>query len=418
MRPPTPGDYILLRQPDNPPWPALVCTDDMAPQEVAACRPNGYLTLALLIKRKSEFRYIMSTDMREFDPFIQHEHSQDDELRYAYDQVLNAMDFVGSSLDYWRRAIEDQQKSSHLPTPTPSNSSGYTETESDDEYLKEAKRLSLAEHRSRNNTELSTSSPPPLEKLTHTTIVPNPFCARGLGDLPNQFHPTVECNSVNSSKRVSKRPHIEDSDIVEGDISDSREFVTFLIGKEREPFFIPLAEVQKRPYLSNDKIGCLTTMEDGTYRINLPCLEEFHRDDFGFVADFLQTGRFGYSVIDDENRREALAQCAAAWEIGDRLGMEDLLEHIAEKLEQLRPWELEDAFIFATIVYMTPDALLDGHERVKRLLTDFLAENFYDLARKHGDSFTYRLQKVPELERDIHLKMVELAEQKMSMDVG
>ena len=159
-------------------------------------------------------------------------------------------------------------------------------------------------------------------------------------------------------------------------------------------------------------------MEDGTYRIGLPCLEDFHRDDFRFVAEFLQTGRFGYSVIDDENRREALAQCAAAWEIGDRLGMEDLLEHIAEKLEHIRPWELEDAFIFATIVYMTPDALLDGHGRVKRLLTDFLAENFYDLAQRHGNSFTDRLQKVPELERDIHLKMVEWAEQKMSVDAG
>ena len=160
----------------------------------------------------------MSSDMREFDPFISNEHSKDDDLQYAYDQVLNAMESGGSSLDYWRRAIEDQQDSTHLLTPISSNSSAYTESDSDDEYLKEAKRLSLAEHRSRNNTELPTSSPAPLGRLAQTTKVPMPSYTRAPGDLRNHFHPVVKRNSIQSSERVPKPPQIEESDVVEGNM--------------------------------------------------------------------------------------------------------------------------------------------------------------------------------------------------------
>jgi hypothetical protein len=36
------GSFLL-------PWPAVICTDDMAPNGVARIRPHGYVTLVLLM---------------------------------------------------------------------------------------------------------------------------------------------------------------------------------------------------------------------------------------------------------------------------------------------------------------------------------------------------------------------------------
>ena len=51
-----PGNYVLLRQFGRPPWPALVCVDNMAPKSVLDERPTGYWTLVLLIKKKPELQ--------------------------------------------------------------------------------------------------------------------------------------------------------------------------------------------------------------------------------------------------------------------------------------------------------------------------------------------------------------------------
>ena len=45
----TPGDLIHYRRSnsDLPPWPAVICTDDIAPPGVLRSRPSGYVTLVL-----------------------------------------------------------------------------------------------------------------------------------------------------------------------------------------------------------------------------------------------------------------------------------------------------------------------------------------------------------------------------------
>lgn len=149
------------------------------------------------------------------------------------------------------------------------------------------------------------------------------------------------------------------------------------------------------------------------YRIQLSCLQDMHPDDFTFAAEYLQTGKFGHQVIDAENRDRALEQCMAAFLIGDRLGMEDLLEHIADKVGELRPWSLPNVLAFVDTVYMTSFVLLDGQRRMKDMLTEYLADEFYHQVSDPESSLRESLEKFPELERDIHRKLAEKAEQKI-----
>ena len=55
---PSPGSLIQYKASGTslPPWPAVICTDDMAPQEMQRSRPHGYfyVTLILLLDERFE----------------------------------------------------------------------------------------------------------------------------------------------------------------------------------------------------------------------------------------------------------------------------------------------------------------------------------------------------------------------------
>lgn len=166
-------------------------------------------------------------------------------------------------------------------------------------------------------------------------------------------------------------------------------------------------------YLSDAQIGCITRMDDGTSRIDLPCLKDFNPEDFKFVAQFLSTGQFGHSVITEDTRADVIAECAAAWPIADRMVLEDLLDHIVEKLQKAQPWQPEETWILALMVYETSDTLLKAYTTMKEMLAASLADNFYDMILRHGQGFLGPLQEIPELKRDIYRVLFETAEQQL-----
>lgn len=184
-------------------------------------------------------------------------------------------------------------------------------------------------------------------------------------------------------------------------------------GEEEQEFLVPKSEVDKRPSLSDAKIGCVSMTDDGTPRLDLPCLRDFNAEDFRFVAEFLSTGKFGYTVIDDDNRSAALAECAATWPIADRLVLEDLLDRIVVKVQQTQPWGPEEAWILAMIVYQDEGSALDAYVTMKEALSGFIADNFHAMGIQLGADFFIPMKNLPELERDVYKRLFQKAEERL-----
>jgi hypothetical protein len=105
-----------------------------------------------------------------------------------------------------------------------------------------------------------------------------------------------------------------------------------------------------------------------------------------------------------------MAQLIAAWDVGVQFGMYDLLEHIVPKVEQCMPWHSFEVLSLAIIVYRVDGTWLDEFERMKDMLTEYMADNFYEMVEELRDDFTSRIRKMPELERDVHRKLADRAE--------
>lgn len=157
---------------------------------------------------------------------------------------------------------------------------------------------------------------------------------------------------------------------------------------------------------------------DKSWSIDNPRLKDISPEDFQFVADYLQTNDFGYRTFDDDQREEAMTQCIAAWDAGEKLGMDDLLKHVSKKVETTKPWSMEEVLAFAIIVFDAQDSFFDAQAAMKNKLTDFIADNFWEYVSVHGDVFIDRVRRLPELDRDIHLKMASRATQRMESEGG
>lgn len=89
-------------------WPAVVCTDDMAPKDLLRSRPCGVSTVLILILGSLIFRWATLRDLSEYDPFVpilQGEIvARVPGLGDAYGMANNHLD---SSLDleYWRERM-------------------------------------------------------------------------------------------------------------------------------------------------------------------------------------------------------------------------------------------------------------------------------------------------------------------------
>lgn len=159
---------------------------------------------------------------------------------------------------------------------------------------------------------------------------------------------------------------------------------------------------------------------DNTWELVHPELDKISPEDFTFVAEFLSDGSFGIRDPDDpEQFAEFFAQCMSTWRAAEKLGMDDLLNHIVEKVyaahEERYLWDLWNPVVFACSIYRS-DIALDAHTELKALLSEFIAEYFHAYL---DDDYTSgilltQLKQLPDMERDIMRKRADRLERQFS----
>ena len=185
-------------------------------------------------------------------------------------------------------------------------------------------------------------------------------------------------------------------------------------GPSQHIFLIPKCEIDKRPSLSDPKIGCIQPMDDGTTRLDLPCFREFSPERFGLVAEFLSTGKFGHPSVNPQNRDRYLEQCIQAWMIADRMVLEDLLDLVVVKIQETRPWTLQEVMPLAGMVYEEEGSALQAYTTMKEMTAEAVADNFQAVALEYREVFWRSFNELPELQRDVYRLLLERAERKIS----
>lgn len=101
---------------------------------------------------------------------------------------------------------------------------------------------------------------------------------------------------------------------------------------------------------------------DNTWELVHPRLAEILPEDFRLAAEFLSDSSFGIRDPETEEQvAEAFVECITAWKTAELLSMDDLLEHVVEKVRSARPWcDPFNVMLFACFIY-TNDVPLKAH---------------------------------------------------------
>jgi hypothetical protein len=210
--------------------------------------------------------------------------------------------------------------------------------------------------------------------------------------------------------------------------------VQVYVGPEIDPMTDPSVDPQRRRYklqLLKHHIWDRTYFRDAlsgrnyfepigenTWELIHPRLGDISPEDFRMVAEFLSDGSFGIRDPETEEQvAEAFAECMSAWKTAELLSMDDLLEHIVEKVRSTRPWwDLFNVMLFVCFIYDN-EVPLEAHNDFKNLLSDFIAEH-YDIYIEDDvlrAEFMTRFKQLPELKRDVLKKIVEQSEQRLGL---
>jgi hypothetical protein len=194
--------------------------------------------------------------------------------------------------------------------------------------------------------------------------------------------------------------------------SESTDFIRVVVGPNKEIRNFQKEHVWDRPYFRDSRTGTnrFEPSEDKVWELRHPELATIDIEDFRFVAEFLTDDDFGVRIPDTpEQNKEAIAQCVTAWEAGEKLGMDDLLEHIAEKVRYLE-WDKEDVLTLAIMVYRTPDPVLPAYTTMREYLSSLMAHHFWAYIKDDivGPYFRKRLRRLPEMERDVLERRAEI----------
>jgi hypothetical protein len=194
--------------------------------------------------------------------------------------------------------------------------------------------------------------------------------------------------------------------------SESREFIRLLVGPDAEVHTLMKKDVWDRPCFRDSRMGInyFYTNEDNVWELRHPQLSTITTADFQFVAEYLTDESFGIRLPDTpEETKEAIAQCVAAWEAAEKLGMDDMLDHIADKVKFFE-WDNEDILILAIVIYRSEGPTLPAHTALREWTSSSLAHHFWTYIRDEtvGPLFRKRLRKIPELERDVFMTRGEL----------
>lgn len=176
-----------------------------------------------------------------------------------------------------------------------------------------------------------------------------------------------------------------------------------------------------RPYFRDTLSGrnYFNPIGENTWELIHPGLADISPEDFQMVAEFLSDGSFGTRNPDTEEQvAQAFAECMSAWQTAEILNMDDLLEHVIDKLRSNRPWwDLFDVMLFVCIIYGSENPLA-AHNHLKPLLSEFIAEH-YDVYIEDDylrAGFMTRVKELPELRRDVHKKIVEQTERRLELN--
>jgi hypothetical protein len=168
-------------------------------------------------------------------------------------------------------------------------------------------------------------------------------------------------------------------------------------------------DVWDRPYFKDTRTGInyFTFNEENNWELRHPCFSRIEVDDFQFVAEYLTDGAFGVRHPEGAENKDAIAQCVSAWETAEKIGMADLLEHIAEKVKYIE-WDNEDVLSLAILIYRTsgPGPIPHAHEMMRDWISTYLAYHYWGYIKADAlrNIFIKRLRNLPELERDVTVK--------------
>ncbi|KAF1842403.1 uncharacterized protein K460DRAFT_359016 [Cucurbitaria berberidis CBS 394.84] len=470
----TPGSFVHYRPSGSnlPLWPVVVCTEDVAPKSFLRTRPAGYVTLVLRIGVPLEFRWALATDMHEYDPFLAFKEgnmvANTPGLGEANAIAESALD-EGLGLDHWRtqvrntatvtlsdsegadagsedddsndsgywKAIRESRKTAGLPTPSPSPfkrseraskfSNIYTQELGHIDTRREPPtKLDPPPWPKRPHTPPSPLSdderlPLKYRKSTHTSGRSDTLTTAQEGKKSSKFFLGSASNDLLSWDRLGKGSAVPTSDVVEEELTESKEFVLVYVGPEREERTLQKNHVWNRPYFRDMRTGILhfAINEAGTWVLSHPGLAEIEPEDFFFVAEYLESGELGHKRPEGESQvHEAFAQNISAWAAAIKLGMTDLLDHIVDKLERLAPWDMWDIMAFACHVFESSGPSLPAQQRMKDLLATDIAHNFWVYIEDDhlSASFVQRLKDLPELERVIYAKRIAVLKARLYGD--
>lgn len=192
----------------------------------------------------------------------------------------------------------------------------------------------------------------------------------------------------------------------------SREFITVRVGPQNVTRIFSKATLWNRQYWRNPGAGLLyfDLTEDHLYELKHPALASIEPGDFKFVAEFLESGKFGIKCVDfPKQRQEACAELMTTWDIAEKLGMTDLLEHCVDKIQYLTPIDPWDCLYFACMIYDSDGIGTEARSEMKNFLSTQIAEQFFvyledDHLSRH---FIEQFQKRPGLQYEVFEKRMK-----------
>ncbi|KAF2633938.1 hypothetical protein BU25DRAFT_381815 [Macroventuria anomochaeta] len=213
---------------------------------------------------------------------------------------------------------------------------------------------------------------------------------------------------------------------------ESSQFVQVFVGPEVDPATDTNIDPQRRrhklqllkhyiwerPYFRDALSGrnYFEPTGDNTWELVHPRLVDISSEDFRMVAEFLLDGDFGIRDPEDEEQvAETFAECMSAWKTAELLSMDDLLEHIVDKIRAARPWwDMWNVMAFACSIYES-DITLQAHKDMKAMLSESIAE-LYDIYIEDDhlrSQFLARLKQLPQLRRDVHAEIVAQVDRRL-----
>lgn len=227
-----------------------------------------------------------------------------------------------------------------------------------------------------------------------------------------QFTPRTFTDGLDL-KRLDEHSNVPKSDTIEGDIETSKTHVRVRVGPQHDERMLLKASVWDKPYFRESTAGIMyfSMDDDGMFELKHPSLADIDPDDFTYIAEYLESGQFGYvNPQGAEQENEAFSELVAAWTVAEVLGMADMMEHMIDKLQRMAPWDLWHVMLFACNVYTAAGISLPAQDRIKEMLAGNIAENYWIYIEDDylSAEFVQRLKELPELDRDVTVRRAEL----------